>query len=200
MHKYLTILSESKGVFKDRKSKFIAITKFIKSEKDAKHELMTIKTEYADANHHCYAYRYINEQQQIVEHWSDDGEPSNSAGIQIYYVLKKYNLLNVMIVVVRYFGGVKLGVPGLINAYKLASVEAVQNAQIVEKSITKVVNIAFSYESLSKIMNVLKKYHCKVLNQILDIDCKIDFEVELNYYKQIESELKIICKVWNESL
>ncbi|NSW45265.1 MAG: YigZ family protein [Bacteroidales bacterium] len=200
MHKYLTILSESTGIFKDRKSKFIAITKFIKNEKDAKQELMSIKTAYADANHHCYAYRYLNEQLQIVEHWSDDGEPSNSAGIQIYYVLKKYDLLNVMIVVVRYFGGVKLGVPGLINAYKLASIEAVQNAHMVEKTITKVVNIAFSYESLSKIMNILKKYHCNILKQVLDIDCAIDFEVELSYYKQIETELKNICKVWNESL
>jgi len=197
MHKYLTILAESTGVYKDRKSKFIAIAKFIRSEVDIKKELNTIKAEYSDANHHCYAYRYINENQQIIEHWNDDGEPSNSAGIQIYYVLKKNDLLNVMIVVVRYFGGVKLGVPGLINAYKLASIESIKNAQLIEKTITKVVYITFSFDHLGKIMNVLKKYQCNILTKTLEMECKVNFEVDSNYYFAIENELKNICIFWN---
>ena len=155
MDSYITIESVSEGVFKDRKSKFIAVARPVRNENEMKQALNDIKSEYYDATHHCYAYRFLDKNFQIVEHWSDDGEPSNSAGIQIYYAIKKFELLNLLVVVIRYYGGVKLGVPGLINAYKSSALEALENAAKIEKKLTKYFSISFTYEQMSKVMTCL---------------------------------------------
>lgn len=200
MDSYLTIELSAEGVFKDRKSKFIAIAKPIRNEGDVKQSLNNIKSEYYDATHHCYAYRFLDKHFQIVEHWSDDGEPSNSAGIQIYYAIKKFELLNLLVVVIRYYGGVKLGVPGLINAYKSSALEALENAAKIEKKLTKYFRISFTYEQMSKVMTCLKKNHAEIINQNLDVDCSIEAEVHLPKYENIENELKNLNVKFDESL
>lgn len=200
MDSYITIESSSEGVFKDRKSKFIAIAKPIRNESEMKQALNDIKTAYYDATHHCYAYRFLDKNFQVVEHWSDDGEPSNSAGIQIYYAIKKYELLNILVVVVRYYGGVKLGVPGLINAYKSSALEALENAVKIEKKLTKYFRISFTYEQMSKVMTCLKKNHAEIIKQNLAMECNIEAEVHLPKYENIANELKNLNVKLDESL
>ncbi|HNV95589.1 MAG TPA: YigZ family protein [Bacteroidales bacterium] len=198
MDSYLTIEHDSIGVFKDRKSKFIAIAKPIRNENDVKHVISEIKSEYSDATHHCYAYRFIDKNLQIIEHWSDDGEPANSAGIQIYYAIKKFDLLNLLVVVVRYYGGVKLGVPGLINAYKCSTLEALENAHKIEKKLTKYFSISFTYEQMSKVMTCLKRNKAEISKQNLDVECYIEADIHLPKYEIIEEELKNINVKINE--
>lgn len=200
MDSYLTIENQSIGVYKDRKSKFIAIAEPVKNDVEIKQALNKIKSEYYDATHHCYAYRFLDKDFQVVEHWNDDGEPANSAGIQIYYAIKKFELLNILVVVVRYYGGVKLGVPGLITAYKSSSIEAITSATIIEKIITKSFSIKFKYEQLSKIMSCLKKYKVKIKKQILELDCFIEAEVCIPQFETIKQELKLLNVETIESL
>lgn len=200
MDSYLTIENQSIGVYKDRKSKFIAIAEPVKNDVEIKQALNKIKSEYYDATHHCYAYRFLDKDFQVVEHWNDDGEPANSAGIQIYYAIKKFELLNILVVVVRYYGGVKLGVPGLITAYKSSSIEAITSATIIEKIITKSFSIKFQYEQLSKIMSCLKKYKVKIKKQILELDCFIEAEVCIPQFETIKQELKLLNVETIESL
>lgn len=198
MDSYFTIEHDSMGIFKDRKSKFIAIAKSVHNENEIKQALSDIKSEYYDATHHCYAYRLVDKNFKIIEHWSDDGEPSNSAGIQIYYAIKKFDLLNLLVVVVRYYGGVKLGVPGLINAYKCSALEAIGNAQKIEKKLTKYFCISFTYEQISKVMTCLKKNQAEILKQNFDAECIIEAEVHLPKFETMENELKKINVKLNE--
>lgn len=199
MNSYLTIKSTSEVVFKDHKSKFIAIAKPVRNEFEVKQVLNNIKSEYYDADHHCYAYRCLNKNFQIIEHWSDDGEPPNSAGIQIYYAIKKFELLNLLVVVVRYYGGIKLGIPGLINAYKSTALKALENAVKIEKQLTKFFIVSFSYEQIGKVMSCLKKNYAKIIEQNLDTDSKIVAEVPLENYNKIENELKSLNIKFYES-
>lgn len=192
MDSYLTIKNQSTGVYKERKSKFIAFAQPISNEVEIKQALSKIKSDYYDATHHCYAYRFLDKDFQVVEHWNDDGEPANSAGIQIYYAIKKFELLNIIVIVVRYYGGVKLGVPGLINAYKSSAIEAITSATIIEKIITKPFSIKFKYEQMSKVMFYLKKHKAYIKRQNLELDCFIEAEVNNEQFETIKQELKLL--------
>ncbi|MGQ9846951.1 MAG: IMPACT family protein [Bacteroidales bacterium] len=200
MNSYLTIENQSIGVYKDRKSKFIGIAEPVKNDIEIKQTLNKIKSDYYDATHHCYAYRFLNKDFQIVEHWNDDGEPANSAGIQIYYAIKKFELLNILVVVVRYYGGVKLGVSGLINAYKNSAAEAIKSATIIEKIITKSFSIKFKYEHISKVMFCLKKHKAHIKKQNLELDCFIEAEVNIQQFETLKQELKLLNIETIESL
>ena len=139
---YKTIENKSEGVFKDRGSKFIALAYPIGSENEAKKILADVRKEYHDACHHCYAYRIGADKQQFRS--SDDGEPSGTAGKPIFNQIQSKDLTNIFIVVVRYFGGTLLGVPGLINAYKSATLDALNNAVSVIRTINDVYEVTRS--------------------------------------------------------
>lgn len=152
---YKTIDTMSESVFKDRGSRFIGLLYPVSSEEEIKTILAALKKEYYSATHHCYAYT-IGQVGTPTFRINDDGEPSGTAGRPIYGQLLSHELKNVLAVVIRYFGGSKLGVPGLINAYKTTTQLAIQNAQIVEKEIRDVYCVKFDYLQMNEIMQILK--------------------------------------------
>jgi len=163
--KYKTIKSPVKGLYKDKGSKFIAIAFPVLSEEEFKKQLNSIRSEYHDARHHCYAFRIGTI--EVLERYNDDGEPSGTAGKPILGQLHSFDITNVGIVVVRYFGGVKLGVGGLINAYKQATCDALGHAEIVEKEVMDYYKLFFDYSQMGDILSLLKK------NKIEHFDIKM---------------------------
>ncbi|HZH54819.1 MAG TPA: YigZ family protein, partial [Sphingobacteriaceae bacterium] len=152
---YRTILKPSEGIFRDRGSKFIGYAYPMTDENNLKDLLGEVKALHPKARHHCYAYRLTPD--RSVFRINDDGEPSGSAGRPILNTLLSYDVTNVLIVVVRYFGGTLLGVPGLINAYKAAAKEALDAAEIVEKTVNDIYELTFEYLSLNDVMRVVKE-------------------------------------------
>ena len=160
---FLTIKGESEGLFKDKGSKFIAKAYPVENEGQVKEILAGLKKEYHDARHHCYAYRINPEDEQFRS--NDDGEPSGTAGKPILNQLLSKELMNVMVVVIRYFGGTKLGVSGLINAYKNATIEALNNSSIVKQFIYRQIEIRFDYLLMNSVMRLIKEEDADIVEQ-----------------------------------
>lgn len=172
---YHTITSRSEGLFKDRGSKFIALAVPVHSEEDVKQNLEEIRKDFHDARHHCYAY--ILGLDRSAHRYNDDGEPSGTAGRPIFGQLQSFDMTNTLIVVVRYFGGTKLGVPGLINAYKTAAKEALQNATIIEKTINDQYLLTYEYPLMNEVMRVVKDEGLDVVEQDFQLNCKLTIQV-----------------------
>ncbi|HCT31279.1 MAG TPA: YigZ family protein [Bacteroidales bacterium] len=166
---YQTISSKAEGLYKEKGSKFIALAFPVSSEGDVKEILATLRKEYHDARHHCYSY--------IIgfkgEHWraNDDGEPSGTAGRPIYGQIQSFNLTNTLIVVIRYFGGTKLGVSGLINAYRAAATDALQQSKIVVKTVNDIYRISFGYLAMNDIMKLIKDENLNIIEQDFNTSC-----------------------------
>src|SRR5512138_319245 len=161
--KYLSIQSESTGTYREKASKFIAIAIPVESEEQARQKLDDIRKEYFDANHHCYAYRLGADGARYRV--NDDGEPSGSAGRPIYGQILSSGLSDVLVVVTRYFGGTKLGIPGLIHAYKTAAGEALRNSATFEKVLADILEVRFSYPRMNDAMRILKETGAHILVQ-----------------------------------
>jgi uncharacterized YigZ family protein len=172
---YNTINSTTAGEFKDRGSRFIAYSVPVKSETDVKEQLELIRKKHHDARHHCYAYRLGPD--KSAYRINDDGEPSGTAGKPIYGQILSKDLTNILIVVVRYFGGTKLGVSGLINAYKTSAREALEKATILTKTINDIYEVEFEYDDTSSVMRILKDEGLKPYEQIYEEKCMLKFEV-----------------------
>ncbi len=172
---YKTIKYPSQGVYKEKGSKFLAFAYPIATEAEAKARLDELRKQYFDARHHCYAY--ILGADKAAYRINDDGEPSSTAGKPIYGQLLSHDLTNIIIVVVRYFGGIKLGVPGLINAYRTAARDALDSAIIVEKYVTEVYNIKFDYNAMNNVMKIIKDENLPQSNQKFELECSLDFSV-----------------------
>ncbi len=172
---YRTIEKISEGVYKEKGSKFLAFLVPVLNEQEVKDYMADVKKRYFDARHHCYAY--ILGANKDAYRINDDGEPSGTAGKPIYGQLLSADLTNALLVVVRYFGGVKLGVSGLISAYKVAAKDAVDNAQIVEKTVNEIYQIEFEYGLMNAVMRVLKDENLEQFNQEFELDCSLDFSV-----------------------
>jgi uncharacterized YigZ family protein len=149
---YKTIAAPSEGIYKEKGSKFLAYAFPINNKKEAEENIALLRKKYFDARHHCYAWQ-LHDNMRI----SDDGEPSGTAGKPINGQILSYKLTNILIVVVRYFGGVLLGTGGLTKAYKQAAAQALQNATIIERIITENIQISFPYEKTSSAMKILKE-------------------------------------------
>lgn len=160
---YKTLQHESQGIYTEKGSKFIAFALPVTTEKEIKGKLAEIKKKYYDARHHCYAY--ILGPDKAVFRMNDDGEPSSTAGRPIYGQLLSHDITNVLIVVVRYFGGTKLGVPGLINAYRTAAKDAIEANTIIEKTIDETYEIRFDYAAMNPVMQILKHDGIKINGQ-----------------------------------
>ncbi len=181
---YKTIKNPSKEVlFKDKNSKFFGYVFPVGNEEAIKYHIATLKKQHHSARHWCYAYQLGTE--KITYRANDDGEPNNSAGQPIYGQIQSFDLTNVLIVVVRYFGGVKLGVGGLINAYKTAAQLAIENADIIEKTINLEFLITFEYKNMNKVMRIIKEKQINIINQKLELDCKIHISVRKNDSKSV---------------
>ena len=193
---YNQITNNSKGIYKSKGSKFIAYAIIVKSEVQVVDEINKIKKLDKNANHYCYAY--IIKPDKSIEKVNDDGEPKNSAGKPILGQIKSKELTNCLIVVVRYFGGIKLGIPGLIKAYKNAALEAIQNNKIECIDITEMYSLKFSYEELNSVMKILKNYNAKILTHkndiISEIECSIKLKNSKIFYDKISNNHKIDIK------
>lgn len=168
---YLTIEKPAEGLFRDRGSKFLAFAYPINSENDLKTITAQLKTEHPKANHHCWAMRLGID--RSVFRINDDGEPSGTAGRPILNTLLSRNITNTLVVVVRYFGGTLLGVPGLINAYKTATEEALNSAKIIEKTLNDIYTIRFEYQQMNDVMKVIKDDGLEIIEQQFDNTCVI---------------------------
>ncbi len=171
MSQYLTIAAPSTGSYKEKNSKFLAFAYPVNSEADIKEILHNLKKAYFDARHYCYAYRLEADGQ--VYRANDDGEPNHSAGDPILGQIKSANLTNILLVVVRYFGGVKLGVSGLIQAYKTAAQKALAAATIVQKTEHSQLNLYFNYEQLNEVMSLVKDPKYTIVKQDFTDNCTI---------------------------
>lgn len=175
---YTSIASKSEGLFKDNGSRFIALAYPVETEDEVKTLLDGLKKEYHDARHHCYAYRLGLE----GERWraNDDGEPSGSAGRPILGQIDSAGLSDILVVVVRYFGGIKLGIPGLIRAYKTSTADALSQAKVVEKIAGRNYVVKFPYLSMNSVMKVAKDLALPQKNQSFDEQCSFELRVRLS--------------------
>jgi uncharacterized YigZ family protein len=187
---YKSIASESRGLFKDNGSRFIAHAYPVETEEEVKEIVASMKKEYYDARHHVYAYRIGYKGDKFRA--NDDGEPSGSSGRPVLGQIDSNCLSDILVVVVRYFGGIKLGIPGLIRAYKTATADAIANAQIIEKIASKTYRVHFGYMSMNGVMKVLKDMGLEQKNQKFDMECSIDTNVRLS---QIDTFLERLSDV-----
>ena len=187
---YKSIASESRGLFKDNGSRFIAHAYPVETEEEVKEIVAALKKEYYDARHHVYAYRlgYLGDKFRA----NDDGEPSGSSGRPVLGQIDSNELSDILVVVVRYFGGIKLGIPGLIRAYKTATADAIANAEIVEKIACKRYKVHFGYMGMNSVMKVFKDMSLDQKNQQFDMECSMETSVRLS---QVDTFLERISDV-----
>jgi uncharacterized YigZ family protein len=175
---YYTIEKPAEGSFKDRGSKFISFAFPVLNEEEIKKHQAALRKEHPSANHHCYAFRLGAGKQAFRS--SDDGEPANTAGKPILGQIQSKDLTNILIVVVRYFGGTLLGVSGLIQAYREAAANAIANAQIVERTVNDVYEVKFDYPQMNDVMKVLKDEKLEMLSQDFEMEPSLVFSVRKN--------------------
>ena len=185
---YKSVAKESNGIYKEKGSKFIAYLYPVQDENDIKKVLDILKEKYHDARHHCYAWRLGPKGEPYRA--NDDGEPSNSAGKPILGQLLSYEISDCIIVVVRYFGGTKLGVGGLISAYKIAAEEAIRANSIIEKIISKNIRVQFNYKNMNEMMNLVKQLKLEVLDRDFQSICNMTLRVRLSDYKKLTAKLE----------
>ena len=180
---YKTIRKASEGTFRDKGSKFIAYLYPVRSENEVKDIISNLKALHPKARHHCWALRLSPD--RTVFRLNDDGEPSGTAGRPILNTLLSYELSNVLAVVVRYFGGTLLGVPGLINAYKTATIEAVKQAEIIEQTVNLMYRIRFGHPLMNNVMKVIKEEELTISNQNFDLNCSFDVEIRQSLVNKV---------------
>lgn len=190
---YKTIEAPSQGIFKDRGSKFLAYAYPFSNKDSLKEILQSLKKEHLKAVHFCFAYRLG--QQGETFRANDDGEPSGSAGKPILGQIDSLGLTEVLVVVVRYFGGTLLGVPGLINAYKNATLLSLEAATQIEKPILKSLTVAFDYPLLGDVMNLIKQFDAVILHQELTLFCKVSVAVLQNQFPIFQQKMSDIYGV-----
>ena len=178
MFKYKEIESSTRGSYKEKGSKFIAYTFPVYSEEQVKKKLKEIAALENTARHHCYAY--ILHADKSDQRANDDGEPSSTAGKPILRQILVNDLTNTLIIVARYFGGVKLGASGLIHAYKTAAADAISQAKIIKKIIKEEYEVNFKYPQINNVMRIIKEHRLEVINTDFQIECKLIFAVSKN--------------------
>ncbi len=180
-------------LFKEKNSKFFGYTFPVQSEEEVKTILDQVKKQHFSARHWCYAYQ-IGTKNKIYRA-NDDGEPNNSAGIPIYGQIQSFDVTNILVVVVRYFGGVKLGVGGLVTAYKTAAQMALEESEIIEKTIDSHFLIRFDYKNMNKVMRVIKEKNINIVNQTLELDCLIEILCRISQKDEIFNAFNQIFEV-----
>ena len=185
--KYLTFSGYSEGVYKEKGSRFLAFAWPVTSEDEVRQHIKDLKKTYFDARHHVYAFRLGADMKTY--RCSDDGEPANSSGPPVLGQIQSANRTNVLIVVVRYFGGTKLGVPGLINAYRTAASDAIANNHIVEQFEQDRFTIKFDYAAMNDVMRVLKEENPLQTNQQFDNQCSIDLSIRKKQGETLRQKL-----------
>jgi len=198
---YKTIIKPSQEVlFKEKNSKFYGYAFPVTNEEEIKNQIEALKKKHHSARHWSYAYQLGVQEQDLIYRANDDGEPNNSAGMPIYGQIQSFEVTNILIVVVRYFGGVKLGVSGLINAYKTTAQMALQTSKIKTKVISKKILIAFDYANINKVMRIIKEKNLTISNQKLELDCEVTILVRLNEISSVLESFESLYDVRTEVL
>ena len=183
--KYHTIANKGTGIYKVKGSIFTGYAFPVTSEQEVKESVSLVKMDHPDANHHCYAYRLGPD--HAAFRYSDDREPSGSAGKPIFGVIRSHDLTDVVIIVARSFGGTLLGVPGLISAYKTAAEEAIANTTIISKEITEKYSLEYDYDIIKEINSLIRQFNVTILGQRMEIRCSMEIEIsKINADKFIE--------------
>ena len=195
---YKTIATKSEGIYKEKGSKFIALAYPVTTEDEIKEIIAGLKKEYYDARHHCYAY--ILGPDKSAYRQNDDGEPSGTAGRPIYGQLLSKDVTNILLVVIRYFGGIKLGVSGLINAYKTAAKDALDNNTIIEKTIDEKYRVTFDYTEMNSVMQILKDPFVQINNQSYEERYLIDYTMRRREADRINDALRKLREVKVETM
>ena len=188
VYSYSTVTGASEGVYREKGSKFLAFAYPVKDERDVKEKILTLKKVYFDARHHCYAY--VLNPDKSKHRAVDDGEPNHSAGAPILGQIRSRNLTNVLVVVVRYFGGIKLGVGGLINAYKTAAQHALNNATAAEREVLKSMVLHFPYVSTPDVMKLVKEFELVIQNQSFEDTCSMEVRIRLRSLNDFLEKIK----------
>lgn len=181
---YLTIESRVEALYKEKGSRFLAFAIPVFDLEQIKQELAALKKEYYDATHHCYAYVLGFSGETFRA--NDDGEPSSTAGKPIHGQIVSRNLTNTLVVVVRYFGGTKLGVGGLIKAYKASAELCLDAAKVVEKKVRRLYKITFAYEKMNAVMSLAKRFCAEQKNHSFDTECSMEILLSKQYEKDFE--------------
>lgn len=195
MDNFLSIKDNSEGLYKEKGSKFMALAFPVGNENEAKQIIKSVKKEHFNARHHCYAYIVGND--KIRFRSSDDGEPRHTAGDPILNQIRSFQLINTLVIVVRYFGGTKLGKAGLINAYKTASKEALIKATIIEKVHKSEIAITFKYDGINDVMNLMQKNNFEILTQKYEESCSITGLIPRSQVQEIIDDLSRYKNVIN---
>lgn len=190
---YLTIEKYTEAIYKEKGSKFLAFAYPVTTQDEIKQILADLRKKYYDATHHCYAYILGFDKEEF--RMNDDGEPSSTAGKPIYGQLLSNNLTNVLVVVVRYFGGTKLGVSGLIKAYKTSTQVCLEAAQIVEKKVMRFYKISFAYDKMNAVMSFLKQINAQQKHHSFDMECSIEVLINEENSNKFEEEISKISNV-----
>lgn len=185
--KYRTVKAIAEGLYKDKGSRFISFIYPVMTEEEIKEILAEVKTKYYDARHHCYAYCLGANRERFRA--NDDGEPSSTAGKPILGQIISNDLSNVLVVVVRYFGGIKLGVSGLIQAYRDAAADAILHAEIVERTVDEVIRIRFTYVVMNDVMKVLKEEEPEVLSRNFEMECEMTLSIRQKDMPRLKERL-----------
>lgn len=190
---YFTIEKPGEGIFRDRGSKFLGYAYPINSDQDIKDIVAKLRQEHPKANHHCWAMRWSTD--RSVFRINDDGEPSGTAGRPILNTLLSRNLTNVAVVVVRYFGGTLLGVPGLINAYRTAAELALNETKVIEKTVNDVYTILFDYQQMNDVMRIVKEDNLEIVKQQFDNSCELTVSIRKMQVNQTLDRLQKLSSV-----
>lgn len=185
---YRTIKNVARGLFTEKKSKFIAYAIPIQSLDDIKLELERYKKEYYDARHICWAYMIGAD--RLEYRANDDGEPSGTAGKPILGQINSHELTNILILVIRYFGGIKLGTSGLITSYKSATIEAISNAEIIEKTVDLNIHFSFEYPFMNDVMKIVKDLEPTILKQEYNMDCHMTLGIRKSLFDELTTRLE----------
>lgn len=181
---YKVIEAQSEGIYKEKGSKFLAFAIPVNDADEIRETLETYRKRFFDARHVCYAYMLGQARDDYRA--NDDGEPSGTAGRPILGQINSYDLTNILVIVVRYFGGILLGTSGLITAYKEAAAEAINNALIIEKTIEKTLTIHFPYELMSEVSRIMKEFELKIESQQFEMECEIKFAIPQSQFDHIK--------------
>lgn len=187
---YRIIKSPTEGFYKEKGSKFIGFAYQVNSLDEVKEKLEMLKKEYYDARHHCYAYLIRDGIHQLIRA-NDDGEPNHSAGDPILGQIRSFDLSNTLVVVVRYFGGTKLGVSGLINAYKTAAEDALQKAEIEVVEIKQSFQVTYEYEKTSDVMRIVNDFGVEITNQEFLEICTLYGRIEPEKFEALKDKLAL---------
>lgn len=187
---FKTLDKPGEGLFKDRGSKFLGFATHVTNEEEVKEYLAKLRKQYYDARHHCYAYVLGADRKTFRA--NDDGEPNHSAGDPILGQINSKELTDTLVVVIRYFGGTKLGVSGLINAYKLAAEEALDNASVITVEVQNEIVLQYGYDDTNEVMRLVNELNINIVDQKFEASCELKGTIKINLSEQLESKVQLL--------